>query len=196
MHFSYLSCPEIDDNDSDSTENTLKLSLSGASTAAKLPPKKSCLKKLSSIENCSARGNPIITPESSHKQSSGNKSNRISIKFAEDSNHNEEIKTFSLDCTSLQTKKTSSDMELNPSYGMRSHLSSKLQPKSQVIPFKDPKSDLNLDDFILEVNEEDDLKFNHTVSEVVKKPSRSKSSSSIFEKLREKSYKLSGEESD
>lgn len=194
---SYLSCPEKDDNDSDSTENTLKLNLGRLHNASVIPPKKSCLKKLSSIDEQSSKGKHVITPESSYKPSSGNKSNRISLKFVEEVNQDCDIKGFSLDCTSLHKKTSSSEMELNPSHGMRSHLSNKQQPKSQIIPFKIPKNDFILeDDFILEEDEDDELKLSRSKTEISKKPGRSKSSSSILEKLKEKTLKFAGDESD
>lgn len=81
----------------------------------------------------------------------------------------------------------SSDMELNAEYGLRNcYHKKKAQPKSQMIPFKSSKVDIKLANFILEEVEEEELSICRTNTEIGKKPSRMRSSSSIFSKLRDK----------
>lgn len=164
------------------------MDLFASKRAGCLLPVKSCLKKLSSTDEQSCKGHSIITAESSHKLSTGNKSNRAGLKFSEDSTQPSEMKGFSLDCSNIAKKTMSNDMELNASYGMRSKFCHKKQSKSQIITFKDPKSNFKLDDdFILEAENEEEIKVSSTKPNIIiKNPSRSKSSSSIFEMLRQK----------
>lgn len=180
-----MSCPEKDDSDSDSTETTLKLGYLKKQLIVE--PAKSCLKKNSSIDEYSSLvGQPTISPESIAKRSSGNKSNRISLKFAEDTDRIVEVKGFSYDCLSLNKRTMSSDMELNIAHGLRNNLKRRAQPKSQMIPYKNSKADIKLEDFILEEVEEEELSVCRTITEIPKKPNRLRSSSSILSKLRER----------
>lgn len=183
-----MSCPEKDDSDSDSTENTFKIGLNLNKKSAKVQTVKPCLKKNSSLDEYAyLAGHNSVSPDSVAKRSSGNKSNRISLKFAEDNDQNIEIKGFSLDCLSLNKRTMSSDMELNSEHGLRNSINkNKQQPRSQMIPYKNSKADIKLDNFILEEVEEEELSVCRTNTEVPKKPSRMRSSSSIFSKLREK----------
>lgn len=109
----------------------------------------------------------------------------MSLRFAEDSDSGLEIKGFSLDCIDLKKRTMSSDMELNPSFGLRGK-STKKQPNTQAIPFKNGKAEFKLENFILEEEEDEDLFISRTKTELITKQSRARSCSSIFSKLKEK----------
>lgn len=184
IYESYLSCPEKDDDDSDSTDNTAKRQLS----QKKLPYSaqiKSCLKK-TSLNDYSDLRTSTTTQFSDVKRGSDNKSNRISLRFAEDGGDLAfEIKGFALDCIDIKKRTLSSDMELNPTFGLRSKLMKK-QPNTQAIPYKNGKAEFKLDNFILEEEEDEDLYITRIKTELITKQSRARSCSSIFSKLKEK----------
>lgn len=183
-YYSYLSCPEKDDNDSDSTENTVKQQQLSQTKLPICTQIKSCLKKTSLNDYSDLRAS-TTTQFSDAKRGSDNKSFRMSLKFTDDGESALEVRGFALDCIDLKKRTLSSDMELNPTFGLRSKLVKK-QPNTQAIPFKNSRSELKSENFILEEEEDEDLCISRMKTELITKQSRARSCSSIFSKLKEK----------
>lgn len=182
LNLSYLSCPEKDDaDDSDSYEHTMKSRYNQKLQQPRIPGK-SCFKN--SNYDYTALGVSSTTEDSDAKRSLVPKSNRMSLKFADDENQIIEAKIFSLDCMAIKQRTMSSDMELNATFGLRNKLI-KSNPNIHEAPSENSKVEFRLENFILEEYDEN-LGVYRAKTELTEIKNRARSSSSIFSKLREK----------